>query len=285
MKTAILVFVAAGLLITAAAVVAQMPSSVSQDPLQGAPSVVPIGHCQEIAAHDASKLLLSRLCESSQTYLQKLPDFICQQTTTEKREPFAAILNSQVTFLKGEEIYSHVTLNGTPMNDADPDASSLMAFRSDGEFGLFLANLFKRPMAARFKSGKSSQFNGSAVTIYEFNVPAESSFWSVRDSKGRVATPGFQGQLWLDRGTGRLLKLKLQSADLPPGMDVTWLRTSIDYAPTSLGDAGVFVLPVRSESTVCGWWGNSGCPKHVMTFHDCQKFAATTRIIAEAPEQ
>jgi hypothetical protein len=159
-----------------------------------------------------------------------------------------------------------------------------MAFTSNGEFGLFLANLFKAPMVAKFKSAKDAYVGGSPVAIYEFDVPAAKSFWHVRDGKGHVVNPGVRGQIWIDRGTGRLLKLKLQPVDLPPGLEVTWIRTSIDYASTSLGDAGVFVLPVRSETQVCGWWENTQCPKHVMTFHDCQKFAATTRILAEAPQ-
>ncbi len=284
MKTALITSVYVGLFFMGLIAPAQPASPALPRPLGGGLSTAPIGHCQEIGAHNANMLLLSNLCESSQTYLQNLPDFICQETTTEKRDPFETVLNAEVTFVKGEEIHSHVTVNGRPLDDAASAKSNLMGFDSDGEFGLFLANLFKAPIVAIFKSAKDSYVGGSRVTVYPFDVPAAKSFWRVRDSKGRAVNPGFQGQLWLDRGTGRLLKLRLQAVDLPAGLDITWIRTSIDYAPTSLGDAGVFVLPVRSETTICGWWENSQCPKHVMTFHDCRKFAATTRIIAEVPE-
>ena len=284
MKSIILAFISAGLLLSGQSATAQSSPSTLPAPVGGGPSTAPIGHCRDIGARDPRMLLLAGLCESSQTYLQKLPDFVCQETTTAKGDPLEVVLNAQVTFVKGEEVHTQVNMNGRLLDDAGAATRSLMGFASDGEFGLFLANLFKAPIVANFRPAKDSYLNGSRASVYRFEVPAAKSFWRVRDSKSRVATPAFQGQIWIDQRTGQLLKLKLQSADLPPGLDVTWIRTSIDYAPSSLGDAGVFVLPVRSETTVCGWWENSHCPKHVMTFHDCHKFAATTRIIAEAPQ-
>ena len=284
MKTAILVM-SAGLLFAGQTASAQavplVPQALMEDGFSSAP---PLGHCQEISARDAKMLPLSQLCEFSQTYLRKLPDFICQQTTTEKKGALETVVNAQVTFVKGEEIYSDVTTDSRPLEDTEAAGTGLMSFRSEGEFGLFLVNLFKAPIVAKFKPAKTSNLDGTPVTVYDFNVPAEKSFWRVRDGKGRVVTPGVRGQISLERKTGRLLKLVLQPVDLPPGFEATWIRTTINYAPTSLGDAGVFVLPVKSETTVCGWWENSQCPRHVMTFHDCHKFAASTRIVAEAPE-
>jgi len=284
MKTAILAIMSAGLLLAGKPTVAQSSLPVPPAPVGGGLSTAPVGHCQEISVGDANMSLLSSLCESTQTYIQKLPDFLCQETTTEKRDPFDVVLNAQVTFLRGDENYSHVTINGRTVDDKDSAVTSLMAFNSDGEFGLFLANLFKSPIVAKFKFAKNSKLDGSRVTVYDFDVPAAKSFWRMRDRTGHVLTPGFQGQLWLERTTGRLLKIELQPVDLPANFELTSIHTTIDYAPTSLGDAGVFVLPVRSETTVCERWKNSQCPKHVMTFHDCQKFAATTRIVAEGPE-
>lgn len=284
MKTVILTIMSAGLLLAGHTALAQSALPVPENSTVGELSATTPHDCQEIGARNANMLPLAGLCEFSQTFLQKLPDFICQETTTEKKDPFALVLDAQVTFLKGEEVYSHVTMNGKPLDDTNSAATDLMAFHSDGEFGLFLANLFKPPIVARFKPAKSSNLDGLPVAVYDFDVPAEKAFWRVRDSKGHVVTPGIQGQIWIDRATGRLLKLKLEPVDLPPGFEATSVRTIIDYAPTSLGDAGVFVLPVRSETDVCGPWKNSQCPNHVMTFHDCQKFAATTRIVAEAPE-
>lgn len=281
MKTANFIIIFAALLFAAPIVSAQLVLP-QQTPQEGGLSQ----SCQEIGAHDPKMLLLSKLCDFSQTYLQKLPDFICQQTTTEKRDSLNIVSNAEVTFLKGAEVYSHVTMNGKPLGDAGLAANNFMAFHSDGEFGLFLANLFKPPIVAKFRLARNSNLDGSPAAVYDFDVPAKNSFWEVRNGQGqgRVLSPEVRGQIWLQRGTGRLLKLVLQPADLPGSSDATWIHTSIEYAPTSLGDAGVFVLPVRSETTVCGWWENSQCPKHVMTFHDCHKFAATTRVVAEAPE-
>ena len=56
---------------------------------------------------------------------------------------------------------------------------------------------------------------------------------------------------------------------------------------TAVGDAGVFVLPSGSESRICTLRHSKpvSCVSNVKTFSNYEKFAATTRILADGPQQ
>ena len=59
------------------------------------------------------------------------------------------------------------------------------------------------------------------------------------------------------------------------------MKLSTDYSLTKVSDAGTFLLPTKSVSMVCtNYRGtNLGCTTNVTTFHEYQKFAATSRIL------
>ncbi len=68
---------------------------------------------------------------------------------------------------------------------------------------------------------------------------------------------------------------------------ITSIKLTVDFATTKVRDLGTFLLPAKSESTIClmGPLGSQlGCTKNVAVFRDYQKFVASGRILPEAPE-
>ena len=65
------------------------------------------------------------------------------------------------------------------------------------------------------------------------------------------------------------------------------MKLTADYAMTKVSDLGTFLLPVRSESTMCSRTAgiNLGCTTNVAVFHDYQKFGASSRVLPTAPEK
>jgi hypothetical protein len=78
---------------------------------------------------------------------------------------------------------------------------------------------------------------------------------------------------------GRPLREELEPVNLPASSGVASLNTVTDYAMTSVGDLGAFLLPVSSESTICNIDSDDPCTTNVLVFHDYRKFAATARIL------
>lgn len=249
-------------------------------PPQASGTAANVVDCRAIAAGDATLDLVSKLCEFALTYRHQLPDFIAQQTTTSRGPRSTSVMTEQVTFRKGLEHYSHVTINGKSVSGSLPHK---IRFTSSGEFGSLLVDLFTVPGAAEFKFRKTSTLRGVRVAMYEFYVPKEENvFWTLRDVWGQTLKPAFRGQLWLEQQTGRPLREQLEPANLPRSFGVASARTITVYAMTAVGDAGTFLLPVKSESTVCArssprFYG--GCTTHVLVFHNYRKFVATTRIL------
>lgn len=255
--------------------------------IESGDAVIDTSYCPAISAGDSRLALISRLCEFALTYRHQLPDFVAQQTTTAHEGFSTNVIAAQVSFRQDQEHYSHVTINGKPV----PSSSIFgrppknIRFSSTGEFGSLLVDLFASPGVSQFKFRKEAVLRGIRVAIYDFRVPAgQNTFWSLRDAKGRVLKPEFCGQLWVEQQTGHPLREEVEPINLPVSSGAASIKTVTDYAMTSIGDAGTFLLPVRSESTVCFWAPYAPCATNIVVFHDYRKFAATTRILAASPE-
>jgi len=276
--------------VTAIAIGAQEPTA---HPDRAAPSSQPVTFdCQAIAGAeaDARLLLLVKLCDFVIGYQNQLPNFVVQQTTTFESGPSKTVMTAEVTFQKGLESYSRVTVNGRPapvskITTKPPDE---VQFSSTGEFGPALMDLFKVPGATQFKFKTTSTLQNQPVVIYEFHVPQKKNFfWTLRLADGRTIRPEFVGALWLEQQTGKPLREEMEPTSLVVGAEIVSAKTVIDYAMTEVGDAGNFLLPVKSESTVChtGVQETGTCTKNVLVFHGYRKFGSTTRILPLTSQQ
>jgi len=242
-------------------------------------------NCERYAAGDPSLEPISKLCDFALSYRHRLPDFIVEQRVTSEGMSSKTVITAQVTFEKGLEHYSRVTVDGraAPVSSITEKLPSSLGFSSTGEFGPALVDLFQVPDAVHFRFLKFSTSHGVPVAIYEFNVPAEkNSFWIIRLPEGRTLKPEFTGLVWLQKQTGSLLREEMEPENLPSSSDITSAKTAIDYAMTPVGDAGTFLLPVKSESTLCnqGVYGMGACTTNTLVFHGYRKFGATTRILS-----
>jgi len=256
-------------------------------------------NCQNLATKDAGLDLIAKFCEFALTYRHQLPDFIVQQTTTFRGTHPATVVTAQVTFRKGMEHYSYLTLNGKPLTP-ESSLSRDVGFRSAGEFGSLLVDLFTLPGAVEFKFRKASAVGDVPVSIYEFHLPQDkNTFWSLRDGNGRAWKPEFRGEVWLEQKTGRPLREEIEPVHLPAECQIESAKTTTDYAMTPVKEVGTFLLPVKSESKVCGRSSGSEtalglilsdptlasldaparCTTNVLVFHDYRKFAATSRVL------
>lgn len=252
-----------------------------------APPISDTSHCQAIVAGGPRKSPLTAVCEFALTYLRRLPDFICEQTTTRTDEQSTTVLKAQVTFEKGRERYSDITINGKPPKEGSPATLRGLGFISAGELGSNLLDLFTPPIVAEFQFRKEANLRHIPSLVYEFHIPAKkNTFWAISDSEGVTLHPEYLGGLWLERQSGRLLQLKLQPVRLPGSFGFASAEFTIDYSETSIADAGVFLLPSASETKACmRYLGLQAliCTKNVLVFHDCRKFGTTTRILTDNP--
>ena len=264
-------------------------SASSSEPVRAATGIMDNSPCQAVTGGNQQPAPLAKLCEVALNYQQEMPDFLAQMTITES-QPFKTVVTAQVTLKQGHESYSAMTVNGKPVevDSLNKVPKVPMRFTSSGEFGALLVDLF-HPGEAEFQFRKQATLQGTPVVVYGFHVSASrNTFWSLTDDFGHTLHPEFQGELWVEAGTGRLMRESLQPVHLPADFEITGIATTIDYGLTAVGDAGVFVLPSRSESRICTFHRFAKpvpCVSIIKTFSNYEKFAATTRILADVPQQ
>ena len=92
------------------AIAAFAPLAVTQDAPAAASAA---DNCQTIAKDDARLELVAKLCDFAFKYRHQLPDFIVQRKTTSEGMS-KTVMTAQVTYQKGLENYSQVTIDGRP---------------------------------------------------------------------------------------------------------------------------------------------------------------------------
>lgn len=266
------------------AAVAQSPPASPGASAQVASKTGPPGidtrHCQVIAAGDPQLSLLPAVCEFALTYRRELPDFICEQTTTTTARS-TTVMKAEVTFEKGQERHSKVTVDGRAFSLSGSD----VGFISAGELGSDLFDLFTPLIVAEFRFRKEAILHNIPSLVYEFHIAQEKNkFWTLRDDQGVILHPEYEGELWLERQSGRLLRLQQRAMQLPRSFGFATVDVRIDYSEIPIGGLGVFLLPSRSETAVCSFTDSLyPCKRNTVVFHNCRKFATKTRIISDKP--
>ena len=183
--------------------------------------------------------------------------------------------------MHGREQYSDVRVGGKPVSPDRVVTHPPLSTR--GEFGSDLVYLFTPPRAAEFKLQKRTTLQAHAVIVYEFHLPADkNTFWTLYDANNRSLRPELRGELWIEPQQAKLLRLQLEPIHLPLDFAIESGMTTIDFADVSLSDAGVFLMPVSSKTEACSREYNLNllgpCLYNVVSFHDCHKFTAKTKV-------
>lgn len=261
------------------------PGNAAPAQAAGAENVV---DCKTFGAGDPNLELISELCVFALTYRGKLPDFIAQQTTTSSGPGSRVVVTAQVTYRQGEEQHSQLTINGKPV-PTQWRVNADLHLVTNGEFGPLLINLFEVPGAIKFAFSKTDTLQGVQVAVFDFHLPKDkNTFWAILPPRGGPVKPEFRGRVWVDMQSGRIVREEVDPVTDSWQTGVISAKVSTDYSPTKVSDLGSYLLPVKSQSTVCvvGRFGaNPGCTTNTIVFHDYQKFGATSRVLPSLPEQ
>ena len=194
-------------------------------------------------------------------------------------------MRARVTYQDGRDTYSDVVVNEMPMETYGAAPLGMNRVATAGEFGSDLVGLFKPPVAAEFRFRKEARIGSQAALVFDFHVPAaKNHFWTAGSSKGTF-NPELRGELWVRPQDARLLRIKIEPLHLPSDFPIISSSTTVDYGEVSLSEAGVFLLPVYSESEPClrvsRGFAEDGCVRNKTWFYKCRKFRAKARIIGE----
>jgi hypothetical protein len=213
-----------------------------------------------------------------------LPDFIVTQTihrmVRDSRGQWRTrdVLETEVRVEGGRERIELLSINGRPTRQRFEDVGGAT---SVGDFSVQLAAPFLPSTKTRFREAKREHYRGRPCRVYDFVVPQATSGYTltVRLSDGtpqRVQV-GYQGSLWVDEVTKRVLRIEHTATNIPPGFPMSQVESAVDYDWVTILDKSYW-MPLTAE-TIQVSDAYRQAFRNVSEFRNYRKFEGDIKII------
>jgi hypothetical protein len=222
-------------------------------------------------------------------FVEELPNFIVTQFVTRSvRAPerkdwqVEDKLEVELTYRakKGEQ-FKLLHLNGKP---TQLSYEQLGGATSSGEFGSILAALFAPQSKAEFKEVKRETFHGRQTVLYDFRVKKAFSRNQITDkSSGRTVTAGYQGSVWIEVETGRVLRIEQSADDIQSGFPITLAESAVEYDWVTIAGKR-YLMPVYAE-VIIGRDSERFYSRNVIELRNYRIFDTDLKILPEKEPQ
>jgi len=226
--------------------------------------------------------VIAKAREAAAEFSGSLPNFFCRQLTTRyesdrPRNGWQALdtISADVAYEDGHESYTNVKVG----NKAQKSMEDVGGNWSTGEFASLLDDLFHPATAATFRKTGQDTIAGRGATTFTFEVARERSHWRVSVG-GQLYYPAFRGTIWVDRESSRVLRIEMESRNMPLLFPLSKTEEAVDYEFVRLATAQPFLLPTNSEVLSCDQ-GSPHCTRNRIEFRNYRKFGAESGITFE----
>ena len=228
--------------------------------------------------------IIVKATEAAETFTETLPNYVVQQLTSR----FASnthvvnwvpqdVVSAEVVYENGREDYRNLKINNKPVRKGSEEANNpLMVLGSTGEFGTLLRDLFSPATAADFRFRKDSNIAGVQAALYDFTVEHSNSHWQII-AGGQAVLPAYKGSVWIDKKNGRVMRIEMQSRNMPGEFPLDHVECAADYEYVRIGGMQQFLLPVHSENLSCQR-GTNNCSRSSIDFRNYRKYSGEANI-------
>jgi hypothetical protein len=207
-----------------------------------------------------------------------LPDYLVQQVTgryfatgfpTHWQE--IDVVTADLAFVGGKEDYRNIQINGHPVNN--PERTGTW---STGEFGTTLEDVMSPITAAAFKRRGEERMVGRTAVVYDYSVAQAHSHWTMVSPDGRTYKPAYEGAVWIDKESRRLLRIEQRTTAFPRDFTLSRAECKLQYAWVKIEQKS-YLLPSSSEDIGC-MSGSGACTRNALEFKNYRKFTAESNI-------
>lgn len=258
-------------------------------PANGSPALIGAGGASQSAAttRPAQPILpqedplISKAREAAFNFTNSLPNFFCQQMTTRYHTQnirqgwdAADIVTADVAYENGQERYKNIKIGNRPTNKP---MDQIGGATSTGEFSTLLEDLMSQSTGAVFRRDVADTIRGRSAIVFKLDVPRERSHWRV-EAPSQIYYPAYRGSVWVDKATGRVLRLEIQARNIPTAFpfDTVEAATDYDFIRLAAGEQE-YLLPSNAEVLSCDR-GTSYCSRNRIEFRNYRKFDAASSI-------
>ena len=207
-----------------------------------------------------------------------LPNYLVQQVTTRY---FATgfpthwqeidEVTADLAYVDGKEDYRNVQINGYPANNPERTGSW-----STGEFGTTLEDVMSVGTNAAFKRRGEEKMVGRTAVVYDYTVAQANSHWTMVSPDGRQYKPAYEGAVWIDRESRRVLRIEQRATSFPRDFTISRAECKLQYAWVRI-DQKSYLLPSASENIGC-MSGSGACTRNALEFKNYRKFTTESNI-------
>jgi len=218
-------------------------------------------------------------------YLQSIPHYLVSRTTARYQAPASAIdwkqtdsVSAEVISQENREVYSDIRVNGKPSK-----ALPAEGIWSNGEFSTLLDEVLNPKHRATFRNRTLDVTGSRAAWRYRFEIDEKHSGWDMVGDIGPFLrmhiAPAYSGVLWIDRETGKVLRVEKSARGVPRQFPLRRIESSTDYSLVTIGEQN-YMLPTHTETITCTR-RDVTCFKNETLFENYRKFDASTHITYE----
>ena len=242
------------------------------------PVAAPAPRPGNIAAAPDGQIIANARTEAS-SFSSGLPDFLAEQVTTRyftTNENLGwrtiDVLTAEVAYHDGKETYSDFHVDGVAVNTAPERSGSW----STGEFGSTLEDVLSTTTNAQFKRRGEDETGGRSAVVFDFTVQQPNSHWILVAADGSRYNPGYTGSLWIDKETGRVLRIEQRTASIPMDFAYSSAVSVLEYGYFNI-ENNTYLLPARAENVAC-MHGSGACSRNALAFRNYRKFTAESVV-------
>ncbi len=230
--------------------------------------------------------VIDKMREYALNYSNSLPNFVCKQVTRRYYDPqghenwrTSDTIVSKLSYSEQQEKYDVILANGAPV--LNKDMHSFGGTTSTGEFGSLLKYIFDPKSDAEFHWDRWGRIRNRVTHVFNFSVDQAHSSWGIMDGETkRSVTPAYNGQIYVDRESNQVVRIFMQSVDIPSDFPIQLAQTTLDYDFIKLSDQQ-FLLPLKAQVRLDRGHYET---KNDVEFRSYQKFSAEAVITFDTPD-
>jgi len=231
----------------------------------------------ELGAGEAEALLKAAR-ETATGYTASLPDFLAEQATTRyfrssviEQWQKLDVVTADVVYRNGKESYSNFAIDGRPRSQPVDQTGAW----STGEYGTALEDLMSEATAARFQLRGAERVDGMNAAAFDFTVTDANSSWELVAPDQRRYKPAYEGTVWIDRESKRVMKIEQRAVSIPSDFPMSRVESTLRYGFAPI-EAKTYLLPAGGEYTACATGG--ACTRNAIEFRNYRKFEAQSNV-------
>jgi hypothetical protein len=231
-------------------------------------------------SEEDQRRIIDAVREYALSFSKNLPDYICTQMTRRFYDPTgkeawrrADEIATKLSYFDQKEKYQVILFNGAP---TEKSMDQLGGTTSQGEFGSLLKGIFEPRTAAEFHWERWGQLRGHLCHVYKYTVDQEHSEWSIFDGEAKTSVvPAYEGELFVDTETLQVLRVSLESVNIPSDFRVRVARSVLDYDYQTISGQK-FLLPMKLMTRLDD--NRHYLSRNDVEFRNYRKFSADTTL-------